>query len=289
MPPTETVPEIAPDATVAGLDRLDTVEAPVTSRTSRAFSVIWPKVSAAVLAIVLWQLIVWSGWKPTYVLPPPTTVFSQLGELITTGDFWQSVSITLRRAALGFAIALVIGSVLGAVVSQSSIVRRAFGSFITGLQTMPSIVWFPFAILLFRLTESAILFVVVLGAAPAIANGLIFGVDHVPPLLVRAGRVLGARGFTLFRSVILPAALPSYVSGLKQGWAFAWRSLMAGELLVIVGSTSSLGVRLDFARTMSDAPLLVAYMIVILIIGLCVDAVFGTVERRVRRTRGLGL
>ena len=289
MPPTETVPEIAPDATVAGLDRLDTVEAPVTSRTSRLVSVIWPKLSAAVLTIALWQLIVWSGWKPTYVLPPPTAVLSQLGELVTTGAFWQSVSITLRRAALGFAIALVIGSALGAVVSQSSIVRRAFGSFITGLQTMPSIVWFPFAILLFRLTESAILFVVVLGAAPAIANGLIFGVDHVPPLLVRAGRVLGARGFTLFRSVILPAALPSYVSGLKQGWAFAWRSLMAGELLVIVGSTSSLGVRLDFARTMSDAPLLVAYMIVILIIGLCVDAVFGTVERRVRRTRGLGL
>jgi NitT/TauT family transport system permease protein len=167
-------------------------------------------------------------------------------------------------------------------------VRRAFGSFITGLQTMPSIVWFPFAILSFKLTESAILFVVVLGAAPAIANGLIFGVDHVPPLLVRAGRVLGARGFTLFRSVILPAALPSYVSGLKQGWAFAWRSLMAGELLVIVGNTSSLGVRLDFARTMSDAPLLLAYMIVILIVGLCVDAVFGAIDRRVRRTRGLG-
>jgi len=88
--------------------------------------------------------------------------------------------------------------------------------------------------------------------------------------------------------VILPAALPSYVSGLKQGWAFAWRSLMAGELLVIVGNTSSLGVRLDYARTMSDAPLLVAYMIVILVVGLCVDAIFGAIERRVRATRGLG-
>jgi NitT/TauT family transport system permease protein len=239
------------------------------------------------LALALWQLVVWSGWKPTYVLPPPATVFGELRELVVTGTFWHSVGITMRRAGFGFAIALVLGSLIGAVVSQSSIVRRAFGSFITGLQTMPSIVWFPFAILLFRLTESAILFVVVLGAAPAIANGLIFGVDHVPPLLVRAGRVLGAGRIELFRSVILPAALPSYVSGLKQGWAFAWRSLMAGELLVIVGNTSSLGVRLDYARTMSDAPLLVAYMIVILIVGLCVDAVFGAIERRVRATRGL--
>jgi len=279
---------IAPDATVAGLDKLETVGTPGRSRASRIYSTLWPKFSAVALALVLWQVVVWSGWKPTYVLPPPATVFSELRDLVVTGAFWQSVGITMRRAALGFAIALVLGSVIGAIVSQSSIVRRAFGSFITGLQTMPSIVWFPFAILLFKLTESAILFVVVLGAAPAIANGLIFGVDHVPPLLVRAGRVLGARRLTLFRSVILPAALPSYVGGLKQGWAFAWRSLMAGELLVIVGNTSSLGVRLDFARTMSDAPLLLAYMIVILIVGLCVDAVFGAIDRRVRATRGLG-
>ena len=286
MPTTETSP-ISAEATVAGLDRLETVENPRVSRTSRLYSVLWPKLTAVALALALWQLVVWSGWKPTYVLPPPATVFGELRELVVTGTFWHSVGITMRRAGFGFAIALVLGSLIGAVVSQSSIVRRAFGSFITGLQTMPSIVWFPFAILLFRLTESAILFVVVLGAAPAIANGLIFGVDHVPPLLVRAGRVLGAGRIELFRSVILPAALPSYVSGLKQGWAFAWRSLMAGELLVIVGNTSSLGVRLDYARTMSDAPLLVAYMIVILIVGLCVDAVFGAIERRVRATRGL--
>lgn len=286
MPTTETSPTSA-EATVAGLDRLETVENPRVSRTSRLYSVLWPKLTAVALALALWQLVVWSGWKPIYVLPPPATVFGELRELVVTGTFWHSVGITMRRAGFGFAIALVLGSLIGAVVSQSSIVRRAFGSFITGLQTMPSIVWFPFAILLFKLTESAILFVVVLGAAPAIANGLIFGVDHVPPLLVRAGRVLGAGRIELFRSVILPAALPSYVSGLKQGWAFAWRSLMAGELLVIVGNTSSLGVRLDYARTMSDAPLLVAYMIVILIVGLCVDAVFGAIERRVRATRGL--
>ena len=106
---------------------------------------------------------------------------------------------------------------------------------ITGLQTMPSIAWFPLAILLFQLSEGAITFVVVLGAAPSIANGLIAGVDHVPPVLLRAGHMMGARGLDKFRHVVLPASLPSFVGGLKQGWAFAWRSLMAGELLVTLG------------------------------------------------------
>jgi NitT/TauT family transport system permease protein len=167
------------------------------------------------------------------------------------------------------------------------VLRTAVGSMITGLQTMPSIVWFPLAIVLFQLNERAILFVVVLGAAPSIANGLINGVDHVPPILIRAGNVLGARGFSLMRSVILPAALPGYVGGLKQGWAFAWRSLMAGELLVAIGNKPALGVRLDYARTLNDYPLLISYMIVILIIGIVVDAIFGVADRRVRARRGL--
>ena len=106
---------------------------------------------------------------------------------------------------------------------------------------MPSIAWFPLAILLFKLSEQAIMFVVVLGAAPSIANGLIAGVDHIPPILLRAGRVLGARGVTAYRHVVLPASLPSFVGGLKQGWAFAWRSLMAGELLVIIAGKPSIG------------------------------------------------
>ena len=136
--------------------------------------------------------------------------------------------------SIGFAVAIVIGVVVGSLVARVPVLRAAFGSLITGLQTMPSIAWFPLAILLFQLSEKAILFVVVLGAAPAIANGLIAGADHIPPILTRAGRVLGARGFNAYRFVILPASLPAFVAGLKQGWAFAWRSLMAGELLVIM-------------------------------------------------------
>ena len=166
--------------------------------------------------------------------------------------------------------------------------RAAFGSFITGLQTMPSIAWFPLAVLLFKRTEAAMLFVVVLGAAPSIANGLIAGVDTLPPLLLRAGRTMGARGITLFRHVVLPGALPSFVGGIKQGWAFAWRSLMAGELLVIIANSPPIGERLENARQLSDAPTLIAYMLVILVIGILLDAlVFGAAERAVRRRWGL--
>ena len=166
--------------------------------------------------------------------------------------------------------------------------RLAFGSFVTGLQTMPSVAWFPLALLLFKRSEGAILFVVVLGAAPAIANGVISGIDHVPPLLLRAGRVLGARGFGLYRTVVLPASLPSMLSGFKQGWAFAWRSLMAGELLVIILGKQSIGVQMQTARDLADSPGLLASMVVILVIGIVVDAlVFSTADKAIRRRHGL--
>ena len=153
---------------------------------------------------------------------------------------------------------------------------------------MPSIAWFPLAILLFKISEQAILFVVVLGAAPAIANGLIAGADHIPPLLLRAGRNLGARGLSAYRYVILPASLPSFVTGLKQGWAFAWRSLMAGELIVVIADKPSIGFLLQTNRNLADAEGLLATMIVILVIGVVVDSVvFGSLDRAIRRRWGL--
>jgi NitT/TauT family transport system permease protein len=273
---------------IRGLDRLELPMVSPPSRLERSWRTAWPKVMAAAIAVALWQIVYWSGWKPPFVLPPPARVFRELGELVTTDRFWVAVGTTMRRAAVGFAVALGIGTVVGLAVSQSNVLRRAVGSLITGLQSMPSIVWFPFAILMFGLTETAIFFVIILGAAPSIANGLISGVDHIPPVLLRAGRVLGARGLTSWRHVVLPAALPSFVAGLKQGWAFAWRSLMAGELLVIIAFRPSIGVDLAYARELSDAPLLLAMMLVVLFIGIFVDSlVFGVLERKLRRNRGL--
>ncbi len=272
---------------LAGLDALEGDEAGAPSRLSVLWGRAWPKVTALVLAVAAWQLVVLSGWRPTYVLPGPSTVLDEVVRIGGTGAFWKALGVTASRAAIGYGAAIAVGSVIGALVATIRPLRTAVGSLITGLQTMPSIAWFPLAVLLFKLSEGAIIFVVVLGAAPSIANGLIGGVDHVPPLLVRAGRMLGARGPTLFRHVVLPAALPSCLGGLKQGWAFAWRSLMAGELLLILPNRPSIGSQLDFARDLNDSPLLLAYMIVVLIAGILVDGAFGAVDGRLRQRRGL--
>ena len=272
---------------LSGLDALELAAGVGVSRASRIWAGTWPKVAAVGLALLVWQAIVWSGWRPPYALPGPLTVFPELARMLGEVDFWHSIAITMRRAAIGFAAATVIGLVIGVATARLKPVRVAIGSLITGLQTMPSIAWFPLAILLFKLSESAMYFVVILGAAPSIANGVINGVDYVPPLLQRVGRNLGASGLSLYRHVIMPASLPSIVGGLKQGWAFAWRSLMAGELLVIIASTPAIGVKLDTARQLNQASSLVAWMIVILIIGILVDIVFGRANTAIRRRWGV--
>jgi NitT/TauT family transport system permease protein len=204
------------------------------------------------------------------------------------GDYVSAALVTLQRAAIGFGVAVVIGTLIGALVVKSQVLRSAVGSMITGLMTMPSIAWFPAAIILFGLKESAILFVIVIGAAPSVANGFIAGVDNTPPILVRAARMLGAKGWSSFRHAVLPAALPTYIGGLKQGWAFAWRSLLAGELLVQIAGKESLGRELDTARQFADYKGVYATMIVILVIGILVDSLFfGQIERRIRRRYGL--
>jgi NitT/TauT family transport system permease protein len=249
----------------------------------------WPKLFAIALVLLAWQLLFLSEWRPSYVLPGPIETFAALFEMVGTERFWLAAQTTMTRAGFGFLLALVIGSFVGIAVARIKPLRLAIGNVITGLQVMPSIAWFPLAILVFGLNEQAILFVVVLGAGPSIANGVIAGIDHVPPAFTRLGRVLGAGNIGLYRDIVLPAALPTYVAGLVQGWSFAWRSLMAGELLVIIAETPSLGTTLDFARQMSKAPELIATMIVILIIGMLVDTVFGTISRKIRRDRGLAI
>ncbi|MEU1684301.1 ABC transporter permease [Micromonospora sp. NPDC005707] len=276
------------DAEISGLDALEIAgreKAP--SRLRRLWSATWPKLAALALAIALWQAVVWSGWKDPWALPGPAPVFADLGHYALSSALWEGLATTARRAAVGFAAAVAVGLLLGLAVARVKVLRAALGSMITALQTMPSIAWFPLAILLFQLSEQAIFFVVVLGAAPSVANGVIHGVDYVPPLLVRAGRNLGARGLNLYRYVIAPAALPAIVAGLKQGWAFAWRSLMAGELLVVIATRTSIGAQLTYARELSEATRLMAIMIVILVVGIAVDAAFGAADKAIRRRWGV--
>lgn len=261
--------------------------APGAGRAAKVWAWTWPKALAILIVLAAWQAIYMLGWRPPYVLPSPATTLGALGDMLGTERFWSAVWTTLTRAVIGFALALVIGTIIGILVSRIAPLRMATGALITGLQTMPSISWFPLAILLFGLNEQAILFVVVLGAAPSIANGVITGIDHVPPAFHRLGRVLGFGPVSMYRHIVLPEIMPSYVSGLTQGWAFAWRSLMAGELLVIIAEKPSLGASLEFARQFSKAPQLLATMLVILIIGMLVDGLFSSAARSLRRRRGL--
>src|SRR4051812_32664023 len=268
---------------------LDALELPVPRRESRArrlWNGLWPKLLAVGLFFGVWQFLVVIGWKQEFnALPSPVNTFRALVD--QWSNIQEAIGRTLGRAAQGYALALVIGTAIGAVVARSRVLRAGLGSMITGLQTMPSVAWYPLALLLFRLSEGAILFVVVLGAAPAIANGLINGIDNIQPVLLRAGRVLGARRWTAFRSVVLPASLPSFVGGLKQGWAFAWRSLLAGEVIGGIAGFS-LGQQLQVNRDFGDSAGIVAVMMVIFAIGVIMDIlVFGNIERFIRRRYGL--
>ena len=253
---------------------------------TRAWASVWPKLLAIVIVLAVWQLIHVSGWKKE-IFPGPAATLANLGDQLRTALLWHAIRTTVQRAVVGFGLAVVIGTVVGALVSRIAPLRAAVGSLITALQTMPSIAWFPFAIILFGSNTSAILFVIVLGAAPSIANGLIAGVDYTPPLLLRAGKMMGLRRFSLYRYLILPASLPALVAGLRQGWAFAWRSLLAGELLVEIINQPSLGVLLTNAQDQADMESATAIIIVILILGIIVHTLFGLADRAIRRRWGL--
>ncbi|MGO8885230.1 MAG: ABC transporter permease [Streptosporangiaceae bacterium] len=281
---------MATDQALRGLDQLELE--PVTEGgdagrlARRAWKAFWPKVLAVGLVLVIWELVVLTGWKQ-YVLKGPGPVFSDLWHQMVSGQLWPIIAVTLRSAALGYLVALIIGSVIGVLVARIPPLRAAVGSIITGLQTMPSVAWAPFGIILFGENESAILFVVILGAAPSIANGLISGVDYTPPLLLRAGKTMGLRGFSLYRYLILPASLPAYVAGLKQGWAFAWRSLMAAELFVAIVGQVSIGQQLSADQQNLDFTGATSMIIVILVIGIIVDTLFTKLDLTIRRRRGL--
>ena len=193
---------------------------PQPSKLAKAWAVTWPKLLAVGLALAVWQLVYVAELKPAYLLPGPATALAALVEMTQTSEFWQGLRTTVTRGVVGFLVAVLIGSLLGIAVSQWRVLRLGVGSMVTGLQTMPSIAWFPLAILLFGLSEQAILFVIILGAAPSVANGIIGGIDEVPPALSRAGYMLGARGIDRYRHIVLPAAFPAYLSGLKQGLGF---------------------------------------------------------------------
>lgn len=240
----------------------------------------------AFLALAWWGAAALRLWPP-YLLPSPGEVGQFLLSALKDGSLASALLTSLGRAGLGYAISLVLGTGLGLLLARSKVADATLGSAVTGLQSLPSICWFPLALLWFGLTEKSVLFVVVMGALFAITLAVRSGVRGLPPLWLRAAQMLGASGFTLWRRVLLPAILPAFLAGMRQGWAFAWRSLMAAELL---SQSLKIGVGhlLSTGRDLNDMPMVLGMVGTILLLGVAVDfVVFVPLERLIARRWGV--
>jgi len=281
--------EMSLDSLERGLDVLTTSAPMARPPWRRVAGRVLPPAIAVGLVLLVWQCVIWANLRPSYSFPAPAEVWASLAEQWQSGALPRAVWLSLSRALLGFGASVLIGTPLGLLVARVRPIRAALGPILSGLQSLPSVAWVPAGIVWFGLSSGTIYFVVLLGAVPSIANGTVSGVDQVPPLYLRVGRVLGARGLRAARHIVLPAALPGYVSGLKQGWAFAWRSLMAAELITQAPRLGTgLGQLLDAGRELSDISLVFGMIVMILVVGVAIDQLlFSPVERGVLRRRGL--
>lgn len=240
--------------------------------------------------ILLWQLLYtaacdWFDLAKPYAVPNPVGVLNCIVHLISNGTLLAAIGSSLLRALIGFLIAILIGIVLGTLIIQSSYLERNLKPLILGVQTLPSICWVPFAILWFGLTESAIVFVVVMGSAFGIALSIESGIKNIPPIYIKAAQTMGVKNLSLYRRVIFPAALPAFISGLKQGWSFAWRALMSGE---VMSASIGLGYTLMVGRDLADINQVMTIMLVIICIGILIDkGIFSLLENHILRKRGL--
>ncbi|MEV6021940.1 ABC transporter permease [Streptomyces sp. NPDC052036] len=281
-------------AGLGGLEAgLDALEVSATGRTpfrQTFVHKILPPILAIVVVLLVWQALV--SFKivddPTK-LPSPGEVWGEVADAWLQGKLLGYIWTSVSRGLLGFLLALAIGTPLGLVVARVKFVRAAIGPILSGLQSLPSVAWVPPAVIWLGLNNSMMYAVILLGAVPSIANGLVSGVDQVPPLFLRAGRTMGATGLRGTWHIVMPAALPGYLAGLKQGWAFSWRSLMAAE---IIASSPDLGIGLgallENGRNASSMSMVFEAVILILIVGIAIDLlIFSPLERWVLRSRGL--
>lgn len=272
----------------AGLDALDAHETQRPAFGRRLLSALWPPLLAFGTVLVVWQLVYVLGVKPADELPSPGTVGSTFASEWSSGAIPSAMWASASLALVGFALAIVIAIPIGLAIARIGFVRAAFGPILMALQTLPSVAWVPAMTLLFGASKEAVALVVLLGGVPSIAMGLVAGIDQTPSLYLRVGHVLGARRTAMAWFVLLPAAAPAFLSGLRQGWAFAWRSLMAAELIVGAAAGTSLGVLLAQGREAGSMAAILAAVTAILLVGLAVEVLlFGPIERHLLRTRGL--
>ncbi|MEU0056594.1 ABC transporter permease [Streptomyces sp. NPDC006334] len=274
----------------AGLDALESSSAGRTPFRETFVNKILPPVLAIAVVLVVWQALVsFRIVDDPSKLPSPADVGGEFKDAWVEGKLLGYIWTSVSRGLLGFLLALAIGTPLGLLVARVRFVRAAIGPILSGLQSLPSVAWVPPAVIWLGLDNEMMYAVILLGAVPSIANGLVSGIDQVPPLFLRAGRTMGATGLKGARYIVMPAALPGYLSGLKQGWAFSWRSLMAAE---IIASSPDLGIGLgallENGRNASSMSMVFEAIILILFVGIAIDLlIFSPLERRVLRGRGL--
>ena len=244
----------------------------------------WPRVVLVGAILIAWALAASFGAFDD-TLPTPSDVWAAMTANFFGADgLLAAAGRSLLRLAVGLGVGVVVGTPLGLWMAASKPVQRSLGSLMVALQALPPIVWLPLAILWFGFGMRAVLFIVIIAVVPAVAINTAASVRHVSPTMVRAGRTLGASGGELYRSVVLPAAVPGYVAGLRQAWTAAWWALLAGEL--VTTGARGLGHFMEGGGEL-DVALLLAVMIVVMIVGLAVDGLFASADRRIRRRRGL--
>ena len=243
-----------------------------------------PPLTGIVGAIVVWAIV--AAATSSSAIPSPASVWQAFVDGVRDGSIPEAAVKTLIRLGFSFVVAVALGVALGLGLALNEFARRSIRPLVVALQITPFVAWVPLAVVWFGATERAVVFVAIVGSFPAMTLATIQAIRQVPPLYERAGRTLGATGWPLYRKVIFPAALPGVMGGLQQAWGFAWKALMAGELVVAAARATGLGYLLG--RAGENVPTLLAALAVILVIGVAVDyLLFGQLDRRIRRRRGL--
>jgi NitT/TauT family transport system permease protein len=237
------------------------------------------------LLLGVWVLVAKLHIWPPYLFPPPWGVAEALWAGLTDHSFLIGIAVTMKRMLIGYSLSVILGMILGLGVASNKFLEETLGALLVSLQSLPSICWVPLAILWFGLTEKAILFVVLMGCILSVTIAMEDGRKQMPKIYTMAGRNLGASGFRLFWYVMLPASLPYIVTGLKQGWAFGWRSLIQAEMIFL---TVGLGQLLMMGRDLNDMSQVIAVMLMIIALGYLVNRlVFRTLERTLQNRWGL--
>ncbi len=242
---------------------------------------------ALLVVLGLWEcLVTFGAWDPL-LLPPPSDIFAYLIGAMRDGSLWDATLVTVRRLLSGYAVGVALGVPAGFLIAYSAFAASTLGIVALGFQALPSVCWIPLALLWFGQTELAVLFVVAMGTLWSIAIAVSDGIRTIPPIYERAARTMGASGFVLLVKVIAPASFPVVLTGMKQGWAFAWRSLLAAEIFVTIISGLGLGQLLHYGRELHAMDQVFGVMGVIISVGLIIDVlIFGSLQKLVARRWG---